>query len=283
VVTLPAPPALAAQLGLKEGFGLLVHEVLPNSPAATAGLQKHDMLTKLNDQQLVDSGQFSTLVRGVGKGAEVTLTLLRGAKEQTVTVKVGERMASPRMPFPEGMDPRRQMEHWIAPMQERLKRSQERVKEFEQKLREYQERLKVWQKDPASEIPQPPTPPKFDPENAAIHLNPADILVHAQPGGTRRIHVLGLGGASSYNTADAKFLIKDESGDIEVSSKDGKRVLVARDAAGETIFNGPINTEQERKALPEDIRKKIDQIVVRTNVEPFEGPAPTPLVGDAVQ
>jgi hypothetical protein len=90
-------------------------------------------------------------------------------------------------------------------------------------------------------------------------------------------------GASSYNTADAKFLIKDESGDIEVSSKDGKRVLVARDAAGKTIFDGPINTEEERKTLPEDIRKKIDQIVVRTVAEPVEAPQSAPFAGDAVQ
>jgi serine protease Do len=283
VVTMPPPPALTAQLGLKDGFGLLVHEVLPNSPAATAGLQKHDMLTKLNDQQLVESGQFSTLVRGAGKDTEVTLTLLRGGKEQTVTVKVGERMAPPRMPFTEGFDPRRQMENMKAPAQEQLKRIQERMKEFEQKIREYQERLKIWQKDPTSEMPQPPTPPKFDPENAAIHLNPADILVHAQPGGPRRVHLINTAGASSYNTADAKFLIKDENGDIEVSSKDGKRVLVARNAAGETIFDGPIDTEEERKTLPEEIRKKIDQIVVRTNVEPFERPVPAPLAGDGVQ
>src|SRR5581483_9037772 len=96
---------LSSQLLLKEGFGLVIAEVLPDSPAAKAGLQKFDVVTKFNDQQLVDASQFSTLVRGAGKDADATLTILRQAKEQTVPVKIGERMAPQRMPSPGGGEP----------------------------------------------------------------------------------------------------------------------------------------------------------------------------------
>src|SRR5436190_19941279 len=45
VVTNTAPAALATQFGLTEGFGLVVEEVVPDSPAQAAGLQRHDLLT----------------------------------------------------------------------------------------------------------------------------------------------------------------------------------------------------------------------------------------------
>ena len=38
----PAQDALRAQLNLEEGQGLVVHQVLPESPAAKAGIQHQD-------------------------------------------------------------------------------------------------------------------------------------------------------------------------------------------------------------------------------------------------
>ena len=46
----PTPHALSAQLGLPEGFGVLVNFVVPGSAAASAGVQQDDVLKMLNDQ-----------------------------------------------------------------------------------------------------------------------------------------------------------------------------------------------------------------------------------------
>jgi hypothetical protein len=263
VVTVSPPAALGAQLGLKEGFGLVVNEVLPDSPAAKAGLQKHDVLTMFNDQQLVDAGQFATLVRAAGKDTDATLTLLRAAKEQKVSVKIGERMAPQRMTLPGGNELREQFERFKGPAQESLRKFQDKMKEYGEKMREYQERLKNWQKNPSEQMPQPPAPPALEPEHAGVRIDPADVLVQAQPGGPRKIRFWHPDGAVSYNTADAKVFIKDDNGEIEMSSKDGKRVVVAKDARGVVMFEGPIDTEEERKALPEKVRRKLDSIQVR--------------------
>jgi serine protease Do len=276
VMTLPPPAVLNAQLGLKEGFGLVVGEVLPDSPAAKAGLQKYDVLTHLNDQQLVDAGQFSTLVRGAGKDSEVTLTVLRNAKEQKLPVKIGERLAPQRPPFPGAMDLRGQFEKWKGPAQDGLKKMQDRMKDYGERMRQYQERLKGWQKNPAADMPEPPKPPVFETANAVLPINPADILMQVQPGGTRQIRMLQPDGSTSYNTADVKLLMKDDGGEIEVSTKESKRMLLAKDANGETIFDGPIDTEEQRKALPEDIRKKIELIQVRTTASAVEAPFVSP-------
>jgi len=294
VVTSQLPPELAAQLGLAEGFGLLVNEVLPESPAAQAGVQKWDVLTRFNDQQLVSAEQFATLVRAEAKDADASLTLLRKAQEQKITIKVGEKMMPERrsMPFPG--DWQREMERWKGPATDAARRLQEKMKEYgekmgdyEKRLKEFQERMKNWQKNPSEEMPQLPPPPK-PPEAANVPalppVPPADILREVKPGGQAEIRRLQPQGGVVYNTGNAKFLMKDEQGEIEISNVDGKRVLVAKNPGGETIFDGPIDTEEQRAALPESVREKIKRMDVRVNnSRPDRAPFPPPSPGPNVQ
>ena len=272
VITSPVPAVVSAQLSLPEGFGLVVGEVLPDSPAAKAGIQRYDVLTKFNDQQLVDAGQFSTLVRAQAKDADAAVMLIRKAQEQKISVKVGERMMPERRPFSPMGDMPHGMEKWKGPMQENSKRIEEHMKDYGDKMREFQERMKNWQKNPSGDAPQPPA---FKPR-AELEINPWDILREAQPGGAAQIHLLQPNGTMTYNTASAKVLIKDEGGEMEVSMVDGKRTLVAKNADGVITFNGPIDTAEQRKALPEIIRNKLNQIEVRTNIAQFERPAGAP-------
>jgi hypothetical protein len=84
VVLGPVDESLAAQLDLPEGVGVLVRAVMPDSPAAKAGVRQHDVLHYFNDQLLVNEPQLQTLVRQAGIGAEVTLKLLRKGRSETV-------------------------------------------------------------------------------------------------------------------------------------------------------------------------------------------------------
>ena len=272
VITTPPPAVLSAQLGLSEGFGLVVSDVLPDSPAAKAGVQRYDVLTKFNDQQLVDSGQFSTLVRALKKDTEASLTLVRKAQEQKVIVKIDERLLPERRSFPSpggfpGGDMRRMQNDFDrGPMDPHR---QDKMRAYGEKMREFQDRMKDWQKNPSAEKPKPPEPPSGD--GAAIQ--PEDILREVRPGGVARIRLLRPDGAVTYNMANARLVMKDDSGEVELTMHDGKRSLVARNAQGDTIFDGPIDTEDQRKALPEDVRKKIETIEVQRKLA--EAPAPS--------
>lgn len=86
-----AAPALRHQLGLPARMGLVVEQVLPGSAAAEAGLQRYDVLQKLDDQLLINEEQLSVLVRSHKPGDSVTLTLFRDGKSQPITVKLAER------------------------------------------------------------------------------------------------------------------------------------------------------------------------------------------------
>lgn len=100
VITRNAPPELTAQIRQTEGFGLIVEDILPDSPAQAAGLQRNDLLLRFDDQLLAHPIQLEALVRRTGKDKETTLTILRAGAEQKVTLKVGEKMLPERRPGP---------------------------------------------------------------------------------------------------------------------------------------------------------------------------------------
>jgi hypothetical protein len=80
--------ALASQLGLKSGEGLVVSYVASNSPAGAAGLRKYDVLVELDGQMLVDPGQLRKLVQMHAAGDSVSMTFIRAGKKQSASAKL---------------------------------------------------------------------------------------------------------------------------------------------------------------------------------------------------
>ena len=85
-----AEETVREQLKLRPGVGLAVQEVVAGSPADQAGLKKHDILEKLDDQLLVNEAQLVSLVRGRQPGDKVTLGIIRQGQPQTMEVALGE-------------------------------------------------------------------------------------------------------------------------------------------------------------------------------------------------
>jgi len=83
-------PAAARSLGLPEPRGALVGDVSPKSPAASAGLQRGDVILRLDGKPVEDSGHLRNLVASTPPGTTVSLTILREGKEQRMSVVVGE-------------------------------------------------------------------------------------------------------------------------------------------------------------------------------------------------
>src|SRR5213080_2413423 len=91
VETSEVPSVLCDQLGLPKGFGLVVDYVVPDGPAAAAGVQQNDIIKMLNDQILTDPGQLSKLIRSYSEGTNVTLTVRRKGQERNITVKLAKK------------------------------------------------------------------------------------------------------------------------------------------------------------------------------------------------
>ncbi|MGZ4765782.1 MAG: S1C family serine protease, partial [Ilumatobacteraceae bacterium] len=92
-----APPAVAAKLrasvGLPERDGLLVRGVEPGGPAANAGIAEGDLLVKAGDTLLDSIDALHEVLASVG--TTLSLTVVRGTEERTVTVEFAPASGTP--------------------------------------------------------------------------------------------------------------------------------------------------------------------------------------------
>ena len=87
----PVEQGLAWHLGLPDGFYQSVQYIAPDSPAAAAGLKEHDILQKVNDQLIINFEQLHVLIRSKKAGEKVKLTVLRQGSEKQLDAKLGSR------------------------------------------------------------------------------------------------------------------------------------------------------------------------------------------------
>ncbi len=91
VITEPAGEALAAQLALPGGKGLVVMEVVGDSPAAKAGLKKFDVVVTVNGQALGTPEELKKLVVARKVGENLALQIRSGAQAKNVSVALAGR------------------------------------------------------------------------------------------------------------------------------------------------------------------------------------------------
>ncbi|MGI9149833.1 MAG: S1C family serine protease, partial [Chloroflexota bacterium] len=86
----PLNPALAAQLGVQIQDGAVVGQVVPGSPAATAGLQPEDIITAIDGQPLQGESALAEAINGHKPGDTVTFSVLRRQQQMNLSVTLGE-------------------------------------------------------------------------------------------------------------------------------------------------------------------------------------------------
>jgi len=83
--------ALRAALDLEsDADGAVITEVLVDSPAARAGLERGDVILLVGDTPVKSTKGLTRRVRRADPGDEVTLTVLRDGKRQNIKVTLGE-------------------------------------------------------------------------------------------------------------------------------------------------------------------------------------------------
>ncbi len=231
VETMPVSRTLSAQLGLPEDTGLVVMRVMKDSPA-TAALQKNDILTKFENQILIDMHQLRVLVRGKKEGDEVSLTYYRAGKENSVKVKLGKhdmpKMADMEDFGPEGLPNGRFFNEGT----------------------------------PGPGLPELRNLP-------GMNLNEVHDVLRMI--GRERDNWLGAPqvhffkhkdgkGSTILNLADGNFVFSDESGSVEVTASKNQRELTVKNPKGDVLFKGPINNNDDRRKLPPEVLARLDQI-----------------------
>ncbi len=74
---------------VNEEEGVLIARVVPNSPAAQSGLRAGDVIVAIEGQPVKEGGAVQQAVEGSSVGQNLSLTLRRDGREQTLTVRPG--------------------------------------------------------------------------------------------------------------------------------------------------------------------------------------------------
>jgi S1-C subfamily serine protease len=93
---------LASKHGMREGFGVVVVEVVEGTPAARAGLRSGDIVVALDDRPVTETRELQRLIAAATVDRDTRLTILRPEGRRAVTVRLvpmprpvaGERVAA---------------------------------------------------------------------------------------------------------------------------------------------------------------------------------------------
>lgn len=73
-----------------EVSGVLVAQVLPNTPAATAGMRRGDVVTEINGQGIITADQLQRVVESSGVNQALKIQVRRGSQTSILSVRTGE-------------------------------------------------------------------------------------------------------------------------------------------------------------------------------------------------
>jgi hypothetical protein len=279
-----------SQAAIPAGLGVLVGFVDPTGPAA-GKIEEGDILTRLDDQILVNTSQFQSLVRLRKAGDTIKLTLVRGAEVQVAEVKLEARVpkafasrpvtprattgAAPANPAnpPVVSGGRASITVNGQPIEIDLNggpahagqgqvivigpNSQQLPPEVLKRLEEMRARgLPIPQLDPAV----------------------AGGSVTVTPGGTAqsfsKSFSFSLGSGSGTSSSS---MATDQDGTVAVEEKDGKKHVTIKDPAGKVVFEGEVTTPEQRAAMPEEARRRLKLVEGNGfSIPGFNGPGAGP-------
>jgi hypothetical protein len=248
VGTSPPTPILREQLKLSEGMGLVVEVVEKDSPAEQAGIKRYDVLTKLEDQLLVNAEQLAVLVRSRKPGDEVELTVVRGGSPTQVKAKLIERELTP-------LEDAGFFFHGAGPDGRGI---------LDWQVRQMPPEVRQWWVDHR--------PDKGKAPGAEGH---ADAEAHgsAEAHGDARAEARARNGQSVTSWTDGEYTLT-----VSIESNKPGRHLVAKDRHGTVLFDGDVDAAGALDRLPTIVKEKLKKMEA-AGVKPPKAPEPSEETG----
>jgi serine protease Do len=238
VETSEVPTVVSEQLGLPKGFGLVVDYVVPDGPAAAAGVQQNDIIKMLNDQILIDPNQLSKLVRSFSEGTTVTLTVLRKGQEQKIPVKLSKKEMQ-------------EHDSWLPRHRHGGNWNFNDLGDLGDQMRALKERLGDAQhdviRDAVMTAHEAARRARDDVRRAVDEVR----ILSSDDGALT---------ATKIDIGKAELVFSDDKGEMKLETVDGKKLLTAKDPQGKLLFSGPVETKEDVDKLPPEIRQRYDKL-----------------------
>ena len=230
--------ALDADLAwhLKLDSGVIIRVVDPNSPAAEAGLQERDIITKVDGEIVKTRQDVKTAITARQPGEEAILKIIRQGAELDKKVTLGGREELPdvgRIPFAER----------VIPGVPRDLREGLDVEDMESLQAELMKRVEEALGKPQGGAVQ-----------RRMELNLKDLLNGMSPDGKN--FNLGIKGS----TMSGSFSLTNEEGSVEMTVKGEEKHAKVTDPEGKVLFDGPYSTDEDKAKVPEELRERIDAV-----------------------
>lgn len=254
IVSSGVPEMLAAHLGLQAGEGVIVSAVMPDGPAAKAGLAINDVITRIGGNPAGSPEDLTREVSARKPGDKLNIELIHQGKPASIDVTLGlrpEHIDAPQVRAPGRLDQldrfnqlnldgvpreladrvRRMIEGNLGDVQLDLEQGlQNAAPQFEDAMREMKERMEKAMQ--GLQIPDVP-------------VIPQERGIQIQRGATLRL--------------------MDGEGSVELKSNHGGKEVTVRDTEQKIVWSGPWDTDQDKAAAPEDIRERVEKLNLDAN------------------
>jgi hypothetical protein len=244
VVATGLPEMLAEHLGLKAGEGIVVRAMMPDGPAAKAGIAVHDVITRVAGDPVGSSEELTARITARQPGEKIHLDIIHKGKAAGLDVALGNRPNHFALPDQGALDQldldgvpkeladrvRRMVEGNLGELRLDFENGiEEAAPQIEDAMRQMREQMGKAMGD--LKFPENPIP---------------------QQGGIQ-IH------------QGATLRMMDDQGSIEVKTNEDSKEVTVRDKSNGIIWTGPWDTEQDKAAAPDDIRKRVERLNIDNN------------------
>jgi len=232
----PVTDLLKNQLGLESGLALT--NVVEGSPANKGGLEKFDIVTKVGEDEINSQDDLRKAIQAKKPGEKIETSFTRNGKQMKQNISLGSRpnhLANPNQGGlgGAGINPAQGIEdlrNKFGAHQGLQGVPEAQIQQFLQGLQGELNQFKGLQGNGI----QDRLKLRFD----------GDILGN---------------GGNMQSFSKKSFSDEEGSVTLESDSKNGKK-LTARDPEGNLLFEGPVNTDEDRLLVPDKILEKADKL-----------------------
>jgi hypothetical protein len=275
ISTEEAPEVLTSQLGLEPGVGLVVTYVATNSPAAKVGLKKNDVLAELDGQPLVLPAQLRKLVQSRKEGDTVKLTYFRSGKKDSVSATLEKTSAKFSW-----LEEQKNLQGDLRELQLQLRELpiKDAVRQEMKTLRDSLGHLKIDQQKVQEEVQRSMDQAKQAYEEALRNAPKAEAQLDAvrkalEDAFKSRIKMNHDAAVTVRSSSDSvKSIVKaDDSGTLVIVNRP-KLHLTAHDKDGKLVFDGEIQTPEDRAKVPRELWSKVEPLLDKIDPDVEKSP-----------